>query len=235
MILEDIADIDYVKTWKDLKQWINDTGTRLEMLTGTDGFDNINGKPYEEGSSGRVWKLKGKEAVLKLTTDPKEIQVAKKIAGKNLKSFIKIYKSINIKGITKNGEEIPAQIRIQELCYPISWDNLVNIGQYELIGWIQKYINQIVQGYVKETGKKIINLDFVEFFIKTVKQDPYFEYDEVILGFLEKQLILRALIFGVNLLREVTEVTGQNNLHDIDLHDSNIMQDIKGNWKMVDF
>jgi hypothetical protein len=233
MIVEGIEDIAEVKTWADLKKWIQDKGSKLEKLTGTDDFDTINGKKFMSGESGRVWKLKGLDLVLKLTTDPDEIRLAKKIQNQNLPTFLTIHKSIDVKGIGTDGEIIPAQIRIQELCDPVDWSGLVSIGEYELLGFIQQYIDQIYEGYQDEKGKNEIDEEFMDFFLETIKQDP--DYEDRPLGFIEKKLILKALQFGVQLLKDVQKATGDTNLHDVDLHDNNVMQSKDGSWKMIDF
>jgi len=233
MIVEGIEDIADVKTWADLKKWIQDKGTKLEKLTGTDDFDTINGKRFMSGESGRVWKLKGLDLVLKLTTDSDEIRLAKKIQSQNLPTFLTIHKSIDVKGIGTDGEIIPAQIRIQELCDPIDWSGLVSMGEYELLGFIQQYIDQIYEGYQDEKGKNEIDEEFMDFFLETIKQDP--DYEDRPLGFIEKKLILKALQFGVQLLKDVQKATGDTNLHDVDLHDNNVMQSKDGSWKMIDF
>jgi hypothetical protein len=234
MILEGIEDIAGVKTWADLKKWMQDSGTKLEAFTGTDGFDTINGRNFMSGESGRIWKLKGMDLVLKLTTDLEEIELAKKVEIQQLPSFLKIHKSINLKGIGRDGEKVPAQIRIQELCDPINWSGLTGIGEYELLGWIQEYIDQIYPGYIKETGKTDIDLEFVDFFLETIQQDP--EYDpDTEYNSSDKQMILTALQFGVQLWKDVKKLTEDPHLHNIDLNDNNVMQSKDGSWKMIDF
>jgi hypothetical protein len=234
MILEGIEDIAGIKTWADLKKWMQDSGTRLEAFTETDGFESINGNRFLSGESGRVWKLKGLNSILKLTTDPEEINFANLIQDKNLPSFVKIEKTINLKGIGKQGESIPAQIRIQEICYPIDWSGLNAIGEYELLEWIKEYLDQIYTEYVKETKKTDINFEFVEFFLKALEYNEMYDADTEFTSS-DKGLILKALQFGIRLLNDIQKVTGEKDLLELDLHDLNVMQDENGNWKMIDF
>jgi hypothetical protein len=90
---------------------------------------------------------------------------------------------------------------------------------------------------MKYYGKKLVRLltnYFVDFFLETIQQDP--EYDtEAEYSSSDKQLILTALQFGVQLWKDVQKLTGEPNLHDIDLHDGNVMQSKDGSWKMIDF
>jgi len=229
MLYEGIEDIQYIKTWKDLKNWIVDNNESLENLIGYEGFDQILGS----GESGRAWKIKGRELVLKLTTDPDEIEFGKKLEGKDYPSFLKVYKCISVKGTDKYGEKIDAQLRIQELCYPVDWGSLTGIGQYELLGWIQSYIDQIYEGYKQEVGRTQVDEQFLDYFLETIKQDP--DYEDVEYSSTDRIMILKCLKFGVQLLQDVSKVTGSKDLHQVDLHDENVMEDKNGNFKMIDF
>lgn len=229
MLDEGIEDIRHIKNWEDLKNWIIDNDETLENLTGYEGFDKVLGS----GQWGRAWKIKGRDLVLKLSTDPKEMYFGVLLEGKNFPSFVKVYKCVHIKGRSAEGKEMTAQLRIQEMCYPVDWSSLTSIGQYELLGWIQSYIDQIYEGYKKETKRTQIDVQFLEYFLDVLKQDP--DYEETEYSYSEKAIILKCLKFGVQLLEDVEKLRGYKNLHEIDLHDDNVMEDINGNFKMIDF
>lgn len=232
MLHEGFEDIYHLETWEDVKNWIEEglDEKALIDLRGIKGFDRILGT----GQEGRAYKIKGKDLVLKLTTDKKEIGYGNKLEGRtDLKAFLKIFKCINVKGRSRSGELIPAQIRIQELCYDIDWSGLVSIGQYELLGWVQQYIDQIYEGYVEETGKTEIDYDFLEYFFDVLKQDP--DFTESDFSDQEKEILLKTLQFGHDLLVDVKNLFGFSNLHKIDIHDDNVMQDKQGNFKLIDF
>jgi hypothetical protein len=233
MIVEGIEDLHGVRTWSDLKKWMQDSGTKLEKLAGTDGFDTINGREFQSGEGGRVWKLKGQDAVLKVSLDPDEIEIAQMIEGQNLPSFVTIYKSINVKGVNKEGEKVPAQIRIQELCYPIDWSGLINLEEAQLLEWIQKYLDQALAS-PEYNGK--IDPEFAEEFIRAAYEiDEYEPNENQNLSSSEIQIVMKALQFGTQLIQDVQKLTGEPDLHNVDLHDGNVMQNKDGQWKMIDF
>jgi len=233
MILEGIEDLYGVRTWTDLKKWMQDSGTKLEKLAGTDGFDQINGREFQSGEGGKVWKLKGQDAVLKVSLDPDEIEIADILKGQNLPSFVKVYKSINVKGVNREGEKVPAQIRIQEFCYPIDWSGLSSIDEDQLLRWIQKYLDQALED--PEYGGKI-NSDFANEFIRAAYEaDGRDPEKQTKLSSSEMEIVLKALKFGTQLLHDIQKLTGEPDLYNIDLHDENVMQNKNGEWKMIDF
>jgi len=101
-----LSDFSLLRTYDDIREFFKDNKDALEYLKEYEGLDNLLGS----GEYGKVWKIKGKELTLKVTSDPDEIRVAKKLTGKNLKTFLKIYASIEVNKL---------QLRIQEMCYPV--------------------------------------------------------------------------------------------------------------------
>lgn len=232
-LLEGIEDLHDVRTWSDLKKWMQDSGTKLEKLAGTDGFDTINGYRFQSGENGRVWKLKDQDMVLKVTLDEKEIETAVKLESQYLPSFVTIYKSIIFEVISSQGEKVPAQIRIQELCYPIDWSGLINLEEAQLLEWIQKYLDQALAS-PEYNGK--IDPEFAEEFIRAAYEiDEYEPNENQKLSSSEIQIVMKALQFGVQLTQDVQKLTGESDLHNVDLHDGNVMQNKNGEWKMIDF
>lgn len=232
MLDEGFEDIYGLSTWKDVKDWIKEglDEKALIDLAGIEEFDQILGT----GQYGRAYKIKGKELVLKLTTDPTEMEYGKILEGKtDLKAFLKVYKSINVRGVGRQGDLIPAQLRIQEMCFKVDWkvDN-----EYILLRAIQLYLDQILQGYEEDTGRNDVDLIFVDYFINTIEQDRgYRNAAQLMRTNSDKNFMLKVLQFGKDLLEEVGMLEGSTNLHDIDLHDDNVMQDKDGNLKMIDF
>jgi len=97
-----------VSTWKDVKKFVFDNKESLEYLKQYEGLDNFLGS----GQYGKVFKIKGEELVLKVTTDPYELKVSEKIKGHKLNTFIEVY---FVKSL-KSGHGI----KIQELLYPLN-------------------------------------------------------------------------------------------------------------------
>lgn len=87
----------------------------------------INEKPIGQGCFGKVWRIDGKDLVLKISfNDVQELNAAKKIYENqeklNLKHFAKIH---YIKELTYAPG---SAIYIKELCYPLPKDKVVNFN-----------------------------------------------------------------------------------------------------------
>lgn len=104
-----------IVTYEDLRSFFKENRKVLDYLEEYEGLDNLLGS----GFGGKVWKIKGKELTLKVTNDEDEIKIAKKLVGKDLKAFLKIYSSIQING--------KLQVRIQEMCYPIKYNQVTGL------------------------------------------------------------------------------------------------------------
>jgi hypothetical protein len=102
-----VSSIDHIKSWKDIKDHIISYAGELDYLDQYEDLDGFLGS----GAYGKVWKIKGKELTLKVTTNQDEAEIASRLEKKNTDGFLKIYKTINI------NSDPPTQIRIQEMCY----------------------------------------------------------------------------------------------------------------------
>lgn len=112
MINEVIEDIEHVKTWDDIKKLVRDNKNQLEYLDQYEGLDHFLGS----GHYGKVFKIKGKDLTIKVTTDRDEIRESSILrrAGKT-NNFINIYE---IQVIKPN-----LAIKVQDLLYPLSRQN----------------------------------------------------------------------------------------------------------------
>jgi hypothetical protein len=102
-----VSSIDHIKSWKDIKDHIISYAGELDYLDQYEDLDGFLGS----GAYGKVWKIKGKELTLKVTTNQDEAKISSKLEKINADGFLKIYKTINI------NSDPSTQIRIQEMCY----------------------------------------------------------------------------------------------------------------------
>ena len=102
-----------IRTWNDIKQLIIENKGSLDYLSEYEGLDNFLGS----GTYGKVFKIKGENLTIKVTTDTDEIDgsllVYRKGPGRR---FINVY-SIQI--ITYN-----LAIKIQDYLYPLTGKNI---------------------------------------------------------------------------------------------------------------
>lgn len=98
-----------IRSIDDIKSFFKRNKKILDYLEEYEQLDNFLGS----GTKGKVWKIKGKELVLKITSDSDEIQVSKKLSGGRTEGFLKIFSTVEV------GDY---QLKIQELCYPVDND-----------------------------------------------------------------------------------------------------------------
>lgn len=127
MINENIYDIQHVSTWDDIKKLIRDNKKHLEYLDQYEGLDHFLGS----GQYGKVFKIKGKDLTIKVTTDSDEI-----IESRLIKKAGRTNRFINIYEIQVIGPRLA--IKVQDLLYPLTGKNI----QYaKEIHDIQKNLN----------------------------------------------------------------------------------------------
>lgn len=148
MIAENIYDIQHVSTWDDIKKLIRDNKKQLEYLDQYEGLDHFLGS----GQYGKVFKIKGKDLTIKVTTDSDEITESRLIkkAGKTNR-FINIYE---IQVINPR-----LAIKIQDLLYPLSGKNIEYAKE---IHDIQKNLNGIPDLYDIPSHLKGFYKDLIE-------------------------------------------------------------------------
>ena len=129
MINEIIDDIAHVKSYEDIKKLVRNNKNSIRYLDQYEGFDHFLGS----GHYGKVFKIRGKDLTLKVTTDSDEIVESRMImkAGKT-NTFINIYELTIINP--------RLAIKVQDLLYPLSGKN---IGKAKEIHSIQKKLNGI--------------------------------------------------------------------------------------------
>jgi hypothetical protein len=123
-----VTSISHIRTWKDIKNHILSNAGELDYLEQYEDLDNFLGS----GAYGKVWKIKGKDLTIKVTTNQDESRIAKEIAKINPEGFLKIY---NYTDVNSNP---PTQIRIQQMCYPLT----VSTKEKNAIPMIQKLVNK---------------------------------------------------------------------------------------------
>lgn len=97
-----------LSNWDDIKKFVSDNKDSLEYLKQYEGLDHFLGS----GQYGKVFKIKGENLALKITTDPYELKVSEKLKGHNLDTFIEVY---FVKKL-----ESGHGIKVQELLYPLN-------------------------------------------------------------------------------------------------------------------
>lgn len=152
-----------ISSLEDIKSFFKDNKQVLDYLEEYEGLDNFLGS----GEYGKVWKIKGKELTLKITSDPNEIDFAKKLVGKNLKTFLKIFKTVEINNL---------QLRIQEMCYPVEknissrygtfFDLIIQSGESNLDKAKEYIISR--KGFTQEDFKEIHN-EAIEFILDVIE------------------------------------------------------------------
>ena len=228
MLNETVDKISHIRTWEDIKNVFKD---------GLDKYPGITGNS-KQGDYGRMWKIKGEPLALKITTDPVEMEVADEVFTKgSLKGFLTIYEVVNLDPHTHNGKKIPKlQLRIQELCYPIK-----ELGRSAKNIRYKNFLIDIVKGNYEG------NFDQGTF-TKTSDFDPFFRALATLKGTLAQdigtkqdlqQALTPFLVQYVELLRrlasDIQQLPSVENLDEVDANNTNIMQDTKGTWKLIDF
>lgn len=192
-----LTNFSYIRTYQDIKDFFSDNDKALKYLDEYEDIDNMIGA----GVAGRVWKIKGKELTLKITSDLREIAIAKKLIGKNLKTFLKIYKTVEVQNI---------QLRIQEMCYPISRNE-------------EKFLTYTSFDTVLES--KGNNLKEVIEYLRKNYLPPPDEKEEKI-----------AIVFYLDVIKDAKKLgLSEKQIEKLDAHTGNIMKTKQGNFKLVDF
>lgn len=220
MILEYIEDLQHIRTWDDIKKVF---GGHVEEYPGVDNNP-------QSGQSGRVWKIKGKELALKITTDLEEMKISKGLVGKNNKGFLNIYKAVEVPPHSYNGRKVPKlMLKVQEFCYPIKElerlfhkdivkilfdDIIINFdSEYKNILTFKEFLlllrKKIEPGYIYEPPERFLTVitgaqDFFPF------SKPHIE--KLIVDIDTQREIIPLLLKFINLLNRVKEDTFGNNI-----------------------
>lgn len=223
-IIEAVEDIRHITSWEDIKKIF---GNKIQNYPG------IN-KQFKKGFYGRLWKLKGTNLTLKITTNREEMETANLIKGKDTKGFLKIYEIVEVDSHKYNERTIPKlQLRIQELCYPIK--DLQKASRYREFG----VCTDIIRGNFEElksldTSNLVGIFDFYDTLEVLREESPYIES---LLNNENLKKDLAPILFKfIELLRRVNQdLPGIDVAEDLDIHADNIMEDQKKIWKLVDF
>lgn len=215
-LTEKVKQIDHIKTWEDIKQIFQGKVKNIPQV----------GKKYRSGNFGRMWKVKGKEIALKVTTDPEEIQTANKIGEGNHQGFLNIYKIVKLPPHTHKDQKVPElQLRLQEFCYPI--EELKEISKrsdiYEVTG--------IIRGNIDEFEDRPYTVKDFEQFYQALREmeDPDPELEALANSKKLQNLYTPFLINFVDLLKRIKkDLPSADLVRDIDIHDDNIMKNTKG-------
>jgi len=207
--------LKHIKTWDDIKEWIVSHAGELDYLEQYEGLDNFLGS----GASGKVWKVKGRELTVKVTSDPDEIDISNILEGQTTKGFLKIYKCINV------NSNPPSQLKIQEMCY------VPRLG--EGIRWFA-FVKTFVRVHKKPPYTSEYTVDgFTSYYEK------YFpEYPELIkeLKEMDKKEIQKILDFMYDVYQDTVKLGMEEEKYEfLDVHGFNVMENKKGEYKLVDF
>jgi hypothetical protein len=204
--------LKHIETWDDIKEWIISHAGELEYLKQYEGLDNFLGS----GASGKVWKVKGRELTVKVTSDPDESAISNVLEGKDTKGFLKIHKCINV------DSNPPSQLKIQEMCY------VPRLGKD--IRWFA-FVQTFIRVYEKHQSEYTVD-GFISFYEKNYPEYP--ENIEELKG-LDKKEIQRILDFMYDVYQDTVKLGIEEEFQYLDVHGLNIMENKKGEYKLVDF
>jgi hypothetical protein len=203
-----VTSISHIRTWKDIKDHITVHAGELEYLDEYEGLDNFLGS----GAYGKVWKIKGKELTIKVTTSQDEANIASELEKIEPYGFLKIYKTINIHS------DPLTQIRIQEMCYKANMKQ----GDFLSVSYIQDLIYKKL-----ERGEDYSSLETLRNDLK--KQAGREFYPDM--DFLSK---IYDMLIGAK--RDLDKIGfALSEFGYLDIHGNNIMEDKEGNFVLVDF
>lgn len=240
-IREDIEDIDHIQTWDDIKQIFG--GNVIE-------YPGISSK-HKSGLYGKVWKIKGKELALKITTDQREIETSKRLVGKINYGVINIYKIVEVPSHRNKDNYIPdLMLKIQEFCYPIKEldklrsnyifrmlfdDILVNFDkEYKRIVTSNKFL-EIIR---KKTHPNYVSTPTERFLASSSLSDKYALFskkhaESIINDTSIQQKIIPIFLNFIDLVNRIQQ--DGLDIYNLDIHAGNIMQTKEKIWKLVDF
>lgn len=220
-LLEYIEDMQHIRTWDDIKKVF---GGHVEEYPG------VNKNP-QSGQSGRVWKIKGKELALKITTEPEEIALTKKLVGKNNTGFINIYKAVEVPPHKHNGRKVPRlMLKVQEFCYPIP-----ELKKHRFSSFLPYLMQHVMENYgtdIKDRDYRSME-DFKEMYneFKNSEHLPLRTFSQKVEAQKEFTPILINFIDMIKRVKSDADIE----FYELDVHGDNIMQTKEGDWKLVDF
>jgi hypothetical protein len=196
-----IEDIHHIKTFKDVRKYIKDNKKMLKHFKQMDKYGGLAGS----GDYGKVWVVNNR-LVLKITTEPIEIEHANMLLGHPTKGFLRIYQSV---------ETEKFQLRLQELCFPIKNRDLF----LKLPNSAKEIIEDTVEDY--SSFRKSAEEIFARHHIDVSKLDEK-DYKDTF-DFLSR------------LLSDYTKFNLPDDFEDLDLNSGNIMKRKDGTIVAVDF
>ncbi len=221
---EDVSDISHIRNWEDIKKTF---GQKLEKYPAVS-------KSFKAGEFGRLWKIRGQELSLKITTDEQEMQTAKQLEGSNNKGFLDIYEIVEVPAHKHSGRSIPKlQLRIQEFCYPIK--ELTAVSNLKEFDTAMDLLRGNFETIKDENFKSVKDLQKFYKALKEIEQENQFVKNLANNQQIQAKLSPILLKF-IDLLKRVHEDLPNVDLQEgLDIHDQNIMQSKQGVWKLVDF
>jgi hypothetical protein len=191
-----VTSISHIKTWKDIKNHILSNAGELDYLEQYKGLDNFLGS----GAYGKVWKIKGKDLTIKVTTNQDESRIAKKLAKINPEGFLKIYNYTDV------NSDPPTQIRIQQMCYPLTVSTL------------------------EKNAIPVLHKSFYEYNFKNAEELKYGVDWKVSTNFLEEMYDLFTRIKN-----DLSKMGEEDEFQYLDIWKDNTMENKAGKFVLVDF
>ena len=146
MLHEAIKDLVFpLETWSDVKNYFKHHKHVLTYMSQYKDFENFYGSKYKDGKDGRVFKIKGQDKILKVTTSEIEIEKAKSLSGKKFVNLINLYDIIVIQ---------PELALIEaEFLYSPTGEVLRAANQYHLIA--DYFMNDGDETYISTLPNKV--------------------------------------------------------------------------------
>lgn len=222
IISEYIEDMQHIRTWDDIKKVF---GGHVQEYPGVN-------KDFKAGDYGRLWKIKGKNLALKITTDEDEMEVSRQLVGKKNKGFLNIYKAVELEPHKYNGKTVPRlMLKVQEFCYPIP--ELLELTHSSTVMHLMETVMNNFEDIFKE-GVFDSAEDLQEFYSKLAAAD-YYNLQRLSQSVSMQKTFTPILIKFIDLLKRVSTDIDVDFEESLDIHGDNIMQTKEGVWKLVDF
>lgn len=135
------SEFSNIRTFEDIKAFFEHNKKVLNFLDQYEGQENFLGS----GTSGKVWQVGNTEYCLKVTNDPDEIKISKRLSGGKTDGFLKIFMTVEIENY---------QLKIQELCHPYPYKSKFPYSPFYPHLYYELYKNEDLEAFYDFLIKK---------------------------------------------------------------------------------